>query len=313
MQGTMEEKIYDRQVTKQSLSLRVIDEKQIGRHYTFSQLQELFTFTPAPPPSDTPPDEPFELPDSEDIIFCKILKNLQPKVVIKYHKHDSLLEHVFDEELSEEERKAAWESYNAQKEMESRTYNIGINMQQGGSLMESDPNILPGQENRPIATTALTNQTRTQIQSTITHQVFQLIEHGISVADRVKNLLSLRNTLAPTVLDPNNIPVHQRYNTTCILLASKLQELYQYVPKIREVLSSTTVINSFAINDRLKLERLRNRFLLELKEVDEKSKVQTPAPSQLPQLPPPIGQATTMITPSNHGQSGGGILPPNQR
>ena len=310
MQGTMEEKIYDRQVTKQSLSLRVIDEKQINRHYTISQLQELFTFSPAPPPSDTPPDKPFELPESEDIIFCKILKKLQPQAIIKYHKHDSLLEHVFDEELSEEERKAAWESYNAQKEMESRTYNIGINMQQGGSLMENDPNIMIGQENRSI-TTPITNQARTQIQSTITTQVFQLIQHGINVADRVKTLLTLRNSLAVSVLDPHNIPVRQRYDTTCVLLSSKLQELYQYVPQIREVLSNTAVINSFSINDRLKLERLRNRFLQELKEVDEKSKVQTPVPSQ---LPPMIGQTTaTIVTPSNRGQSGGGILPPNQR
>lgn len=307
MQGTMEEKIYDRQVTKQSLSLRVIDEKQISRHYTISQLQELFTFSPAPPPSDTPPDKPFELPESEDIIFCKILKKLQPQVVIKYHKHDSLLEHVFDEELSEEERKAAWESYNVQKETESRTYNIGINMQQRGSQMENDPNIMLGQENRSFAT----NQARTQIQSTITTQVLQLIQHGINVADRVKTLLTLRNSLAASVLDPRNIPVRQRYDTTCALLSSKLQELYQYVPQIREVLSNTAVMSSFSINDRLKLERLRNRFLLELKEVDEKSKVQTPGPSQ---LPPMIAQTTAaIVTPSNHGHSGGGILPPNQR
>ena len=45
----MEEKIYDRQVTKESLSLRVVDSKQIGRHYTASDLAELFTYSPKPP------------------------------------------------------------------------------------------------------------------------------------------------------------------------------------------------------------------------------------------------------------------------
>lgn len=42
----MEEKIYDRQVTKQSLANRVVDQQQIERHYTFFELTELYTFEP---------------------------------------------------------------------------------------------------------------------------------------------------------------------------------------------------------------------------------------------------------------------------
>ncbi|CAF1001816.1 unnamed protein product, partial [Didymodactylos carnosus] len=44
--GTMEEKIYQRQVVKQSLSQRVIDDHQLTRHFSEADIKELYNFTP---------------------------------------------------------------------------------------------------------------------------------------------------------------------------------------------------------------------------------------------------------------------------
>ena len=41
-----------------------------------------------------------------------------------YHEHDSLLQHIFDEELSEEDRKQAWDNYKAQMDAETGVYNL---------------------------------------------------------------------------------------------------------------------------------------------------------------------------------------------
>ncbi|XP_072483947.1 transcriptional regulator ATRX-like [Notamacropus eugenii] len=115
-QGTMEDKIYERQVTKQSLSFRVIDQQQVERHFTLNELTELYAFEPdlldvtdaeKKKKRDTP-----MLP--KDTILAELLR-IHKEYIVGYHEHDSLLDHKEEEELTEEERKAAWEEYEAEK------------------------------------------------------------------------------------------------------------------------------------------------------------------------------------------------------
>ncbi|XP_067853277.1 transcriptional regulator ATRX isoform X2 [Heptranchias perlo] len=129
-QGTMEEKIYDRQVTKQSLSYRVVDQQQIERHFTMNELTELYTFEPDQ--LDDPNSEKKKKRDTpmlpKDHILAEILQN-QKDYLVGYHEHDSLLDHKEEEELSEEDRKAAWAEYEAEKKGVSLRANVapGIN------------------------------------------------------------------------------------------------------------------------------------------------------------------------------------------
>lgn len=106
--GTMEEKIYERQVTKQAISKRVIDEQQIDRHYNQNDLMELYKY-------ELEPDEERMLPLlPKDRLFAEMLKKYED-IIYKYHEHDTLLENKEEETLNEEDRKQAWEEFEAEK------------------------------------------------------------------------------------------------------------------------------------------------------------------------------------------------------
>lgn len=107
-QGTMEEKIYSRQVTKMSTALRVVDEHQIKRYFKMDELAQLYEFNPADVEKRDIPIVP------EDRLLAEMLKR-HKQWIVDYHEHDSLLENQTSEELSEEERKAAWEDYENEK------------------------------------------------------------------------------------------------------------------------------------------------------------------------------------------------------
>lgn len=81
----MEEKIYNRQVTKLSLSCRVVDEQQIERHYSNHDLAELYQFEP-----NTNKEKPtLNLP--KDRLLAEIFRKYEDRIET-FHEHDSLLE-----------------------------------------------------------------------------------------------------------------------------------------------------------------------------------------------------------------------------
>lgn len=49
-------------------------------------------------------------------MLAEVLQRQHPKYIVRYHEHDLLLENVEAEELTEEERKQAWKSYEDEKE-----------------------------------------------------------------------------------------------------------------------------------------------------------------------------------------------------
>merc|ERR1719219_2961277 len=81
--GTMEEKIYERQVTKQSLSARVVDEQQIERHFTMNELTELYTF------QDEPKEDQPTIKVPQDKLLAELLDR-NKSVVWGINNHDSL-------------------------------------------------------------------------------------------------------------------------------------------------------------------------------------------------------------------------------
>lgn len=123
--GTMEEKIYERQVNKSSLGLRVVDEQQIDRHYSADQLKDLYQFMPKPVGTR----ERLALP--KDDLLKEIITHEKTKDwICRYHEHDSLLEHKPEENLTKDEIDKAWEEYeNEKKGIFSHRYNPAAQFQ----------------------------------------------------------------------------------------------------------------------------------------------------------------------------------------
>lgn len=126
----MEEKIYERQVTKLAISKRVIDEHQIDRHYKENDLNELYNIENIDPEVERPQPK---LP--KDRMFAEQLRKY-PDRIWKFHEHDSLLENKSEETLSKEEIEAAWKEFEEEKNrptVQQQTF-VGYPVYQRGNL-----------------------------------------------------------------------------------------------------------------------------------------------------------------------------------
>lgn len=197
--GTMEEKIYDRQVTKQSLAARVVDEQQIERHFTMNELAELYEFI----------DEPMSAKPLPAVPGDRLLADLvdrHKQIIWKFHHHDSLLENKVDENLTEDERKSAWEEYENEKKGFIQT-NVGIdninafgNMLQGMLPMSGDGRVMAS----PINPMAIQLQLKSQ-NPAISHE-----ELVMRTRAAILQLQNLHRTQTPVIMNEKTLGVGHR-------------------------------------------------------------------------------------------------------
>jgi len=147
--GTMEEKIYHRQVNKNALASRVVDKEQKDRHFKAQELDNLYEFDPegvellenvkgegraettdnthddtvGKTSSDAGSDNKVMVRDRipkfrnctdalpSDPVLVRLLGKMQPKWLLGYVDHDMLATGEGETELSTEEEAAAWTEY----------------------------------------------------------------------------------------------------------------------------------------------------------------------------------------------------------
>jgi hypothetical protein len=179
-----------------------VDEQQIERHFTMNELAELYEFKDEPLSARPIPAVP------EDRMLAELVDK-HKDIVWTISNHDSLLENQVDQNLTEEERKAAWEEYEQEKRGMIQT-NVGIeNTEQFGMMLQTmlpksgDGRIMAS----PINPMAIQAQLR-QMNPELTHE--DLLSRTRSAIMQLQNM---HRTQTPVIVNKNTLNVGQR-NTT---------------------------------------------------------------------------------------------------
>uniref|UniRef100_A0AC34GKE8 Uncharacterized protein n=1 Tax=Panagrolaimus sp. ES5 TaxID=591445 RepID=A0AC34GKE8_9BILA len=116
--GTMEEVVYNRQITKEAMNHRVIDEEDIDRHFTLEELNHLDRF------KYVPEDEPSLIKGdfSDDPLISSLAKN-HGKAIVEVVSHNSFFDEFNENEVSEFDVWKCEEEYEKEIEkMENRKF-----------------------------------------------------------------------------------------------------------------------------------------------------------------------------------------------
>ncbi|XP_010528765.1 PREDICTED: protein CHROMATIN REMODELING 20 isoform X2 [Tarenaya hassleriana] len=129
--GTIEEKIYKRQVTKEGLAARVVDRQQVHRTISKEEMLHLLEFDDdgdensetqtTSVQAENPQKQKATLSNescSSDKLMETLLQKHSPSWISNFHEHETLLQENEDEKLTKEEKDMAWEVYRRALEWE---------------------------------------------------------------------------------------------------------------------------------------------------------------------------------------------------
>uniref|UniRef100_A0A914R3B1 Uncharacterized protein n=1 Tax=Panagrolaimus davidi TaxID=227884 RepID=A0A914R3B1_9BILA len=95
--GTMEEIVYNRQIAKEATGHRVIDEKNINRHFTDEELKHLYRF------KYVPEDEPPIIKGNFNDSLTSHMINKYGSAIVAVVSHNSFFDEFNEDEVSEQD------------------------------------------------------------------------------------------------------------------------------------------------------------------------------------------------------------------
>ncbi|KPJ04025.1 Transcriptional regulator ATRX-like [Papilio xuthus] len=240
--GTMEQKIYERSVTKQAVACRVVDSQQIDRHYNMDELTELYNF-----------DETGSGVESgvaagvTDVALLRVARDAPLHAV---YEHDSLLRDSHDQQLPEHERAAAWRQF----EME-QGHSQMANLENNSSIIPTKNIHGPDYDVSPSVALDATTSTNTKPKSKRGRKPKQkLLENTVTEENAGENLVI--NEESSSVDQFNLTEVQQIKN---ILVEQNAQNDFSDTNNIENLVNHVQKV----VEARLKGEKFRAAPLVE--------------------------------------------------